>query len=260
MADCQTTCVLSNAMGHLWPSPVNALAAAISVLMGRSLSSRHWPTFTKLVRNSVFECPWIGWYLSLFTYSRGQIYTDLLSLTPTTNKAIDQGTRLFLVYGLRHLSIKYCLKINENLPFPLHHYLCLERQQILPFENYHCSFLQPNKCSSFSDNACCRNEPGVLSLLNGYSCSGEMKGEVMSKWMICKSLVLGFREGQPLMYLQIRTISISVIPSCLVCSSPQFGGFFNPRKEGRLILAYIHFHCFSRINLFIMAHLFQVLT
>lgn len=190
--------------------------------MGRSLSSRQWPTFTKLVRNSIFKCPWIDWYSSLFTYSRGQIYTDLLSLTSTTNKAIDQGTKLFLGCDLWHLGIKYCLKINKNPPFPLQYRLFLERQQLLPFEKKQRSCPPPPQQKHQLFLVMPAAETGLALIYPcwiGILCSGEIKGKAVSKWTIHKSLALGFQEGQPLMYLQIRTISLSII-SGWICSSP----------------------------------------
>lgn len=114
MANCQTTCLLYNFVAFV--HRIGSYSAAKSVLMGRSLSWRQWPIFTKLVRNSTFKSLWIDWYLSLLTYSRGQISIELPSpTTSTTNKGISEVIKLILVW-LLHVNIKCCLKIKPSVP------------------------------------------------------------------------------------------------------------------------------------------------
>lgn len=114
MANCQTTCLLYNFVAFI--HRIGSYSAAKSVLMGRSLSWRQWPIFTKLVRNSTFKSLSIDWYLSLLTYSRGQISIELPSpTTSTTNKGISEVIKLVLVW-LLHVNIKCSLKIKPSVP------------------------------------------------------------------------------------------------------------------------------------------------
>lgn len=193
-------------MKHSWPSPVSALAAAKSVLVGRSLSPRHWPVFTELVRNAIFKWPWVDWYLSLFTYSRGHTYNRSLEPASTTNKAIHQGAReLFLGCGLWHLGMKYHLQINKHPPFPSMGSL-FRKPVMSPVWEISKNLPPPplKKAGIFFMSVA---EMGLAF----DHCSGVGKGKAVPEWVIHKNFVLGFGEGQALLYLQIRTVFLSMV-------------------------------------------------